>query len=384
MKTRQKRIDATDPGFCPRSGCTAHYDPPADRWWSRDGSYSTLLSGIVLRFRCRLCGKRFSTRSFSIDYYAKRSVSYPQLLGHLSSCCGVRAAGRQLQVDHKTIMNKFMRFARQALAAQALLLDQSILGEDLVIDGIQSFWISQYFPNNLQLIVGADSQFVYGYNGFTLRRSGRMTDVQKKRRETIEKRFRADSDATRRHFCDLLEICSRLINDGSERTFQLRTDEHRDYRRAVESHGPFENLVERGRVHHKRFSSKLPRTIHNPLFAVNYMEREIRKDLAEHVRESTRFARSVHGSMDRLSCYLFFHNFLKNWRAKLPAEHRISPARRSGISSRSLNEMLGWIFDRRVFFDRLPLIQPFLLIWFRMYQTPLRAGPAYLPGYFAV
>ena len=45
----------------------------------------------------------------------------------------------------------------------------------------------------------------------------------------------------------------------------------------------------------------------NPLFAVNYMDREVRKDVANHVRQTTRGARNVKDPMNRLAIYRVMH-----------------------------------------------------------------------------
>ena len=48
-------------------------------------------------------------------------------------------------------------------------------------------------------------------------------------------------------------------------------------------------LKAQGRYRHLRVSSRVPRTRLNPLFAVNYIDRQLRKDLDEHVRETCVF-----------------------------------------------------------------------------------------------
>ncbi len=73
-----------------------------------------------------------------------------------------------------------------------------------------------------------------------------------------------------------------------------------------------------GRLIHRRVDSRAPRTTSNPLFPVNYMDREFRKDLAEHVRETVRFARNVNHSMERLWVYLLSHNLFKRFRINDP------------------------------------------------------------------
>jgi hypothetical protein len=46
------------------------------------------------------------------------------------------------------------------------------LREALVFDGFESFAFSQYYPNNIHLMVTSDSQFVLGFNAAVLRRKG--------------------------------------------------------------------------------------------------------------------------------------------------------------------------------------------------------------------
>ncbi|MCX7788486.1 MAG: hypothetical protein N2442_12415 [Spirochaetes bacterium] len=55
--------------------------------------------------------------------------------------------------------------------------------------------------------------------------------------------------------------------------------------------------------------SRRARTRSNPLFAVNYLDREVRKDAANHVRETTRGSRNVKDLMNRLALNQVVHNY---------------------------------------------------------------------------
>jgi len=366
------------PPFCPHRDCDAHYHRPQDQWWEQRGSYQTRLFGSVTRYRCKLCGRQFSRQSFSIDYYAKRRLSYPRLMGELCSCSSIRALGRNHRVGRKTIENKIMRLTRQALALQLLALEHVDLQEHLVVDGLESFWGSQYFPNNLHVAVGADSQFVYGWNGVTIRRSGRMRESQRSRREELERCYRADPQGVKWSFRSIAQLCARLMADSSHHELALRTDEHQSYPPALASLAQWERLVQSRGVTHLRYSSRLPRTVGNPLFAVNYIDRECRKDMAEHVRETTRFARSAHTSMERLSLYLVAHNFFKPWRLNGGSTGQRTHAEVAGVQIGGISR---WFFTRRVMFSHQVITEPFLRIWLRMYETPLARHGPYLPRY---
>jgi len=352
------------------------------KWWERNGTYYTALSGAVKRFRCRLCRGGFSEQTFHIDYYAKRRLDYARVGAEISSCMGLRAIGRSHGVDHKTVGNKLMRLARQAMAAQAQLWDAMSLEEDLVADGFESFWVSQYFPNNLHLLAGADSQFLYALNGVTIRRSGRMSEKQLARRERLERHFRADPRGVEESFGEILEVASALIAKSRRGQCRLRSDEHSAYRRAIFSHGAFSRLCREGRSRHITVSSTAARTRENPLFAVNYLDRELRKDVAEHVRESTRFSRSVHGTFDRLNIYCFVHNLTKQFRLNDPRAHAWrTHASQAGLDPKILHRILAWVYHRRAFRSRSAIRGPIVWQWLRIHTTPLERGNAYLPGF---
>ena len=373
----------TEPPFCPNSGCEAHHEPPeGERWWYQHGSYHTLLNTEVRRFRCRLCKRGFSQQTFELDYYAKRRVDYLLVAAAVCSSVGLRAAGRMLGVDHKTIANKHMRLGRQGMAILCVFLDAGELGEDVVLDGFESFWVSQYFPNNLHLLVGAESQYLYVFNAVTIRRSGQMSEAQRRRRAQLERVYRAEPQAVEESAAELVQCVTRLVAGGNGGCHALRTDEHGAYRRAIAADAAFAALCEQGRTVHRRVPSTAARTRGNPLFAVNYLDRELRKDLAEHVRESTRFSRSVHGTIDRLSIYALMHNLVKPFRVNAPRGSRPrSHAEKAGFSPALVQHTLQWAFSRRAFRTRTPLRQPLLSQWLRMHTTPLQSRPAYLPQY---
>ena len=122
------------PPFCPNPHCPNHQHPPSRHWFWQANHYDTRTFGSVQRFSCLTCSHRFSTQSFSIDYYAKRKL------------------------DYRSVANRISRLARNALAAHCRLIGMAVDEEDLV---------------------GKYSQYLYFANYCTLRRKGRMTDTQK-------------------------------------------------------------------------------------------------------------------------------------------------------------------------------------------------------------
>ena len=369
------------PQFCPNSGCEAHHEPPRSRWWVRNGTYSSALRGRIQRYRCSLCGRGFSTQSFDIDYYAKRRVDYHRLVGLVGSCCGVRQMARYLGVGYETIGNKIMRFARQAVALQSAVMDGLSVREDLCADGLQSYWVNQYVPNNITVLAGARSRFIYAATASSLRRAGRMTAGQKRRRVHLEQTFRADPKALTHAFTEICDVVCRAVAGSAQQLTVLDTDEHRAYTRALGAHGWWYELSHTARVVHRQTNSCLPRTGANPLAAMNTIDRQIRIDLAEHVRETVRFARNPNRSMERFWVWCFHYNYHKRYRITQPAADTTMHYQAAQIEGLRVERAQKGIWSRRRFRTRSALFGPPLVLWLRMIERPFREGWDYLPRY---
>ena len=358
------------PPFCPTSTCPHHREDTGSttRWWFKNGHYRCTRIGVVQRYRCKTCGTYFSDASFSIDYYAKRRVDYHSLIDLITNGVGMRATARVLGVSVSAVACRIMRLCRYALSVHADLQRHMVLHEDLVADGFQSFWVSQYHPNNINLLVGAQSQYVYAVTAATLKRNGRMTAFQKRRRDQIEAQDPSDPRELRRRFTELLERAGRMWRNTTHRV--LRTDKHQAYPCCLR------DLSIPG-VRHIRISSRKARTVTNPLFAVNYLDREIRKDLAEHRRETACHARSAvmsifslceKCSMARMWVYVVKHNCMKPYR--MSPRHSQTHAEVAGVPSGALMRATRYWLKHRVFLSRSPLDHEHRRIWMGMVHTP--------------
>ena len=87
----------------------------------------------------------------------------------------------------------------------------------------------------------------------------------------------------------------------------------------------------------------------NPLFAVNYLDRQIRKSMGEHVREAVKQGREVNCQMERLAIFIVAYNFLTPHRIRDGA--RVSEAGAhadvAGLDSARYAQMLERIFTHR-------------------------------------
>ncbi|TVQ96185.1 MAG: hypothetical protein EA403_16785 [Spirochaetaceae bacterium] len=389
------------PPFCLNPNCRYHSEPAAGRsappWFYRHGRYHTAAFSFVPRFRCRHCGRGCSRQSFRLDYYAKRILDYRELLRQLVSCGSTRDMARATASTTSTVANRIERLARGAAALHAGVLQRVGVAEPLVIDGFQNFAVSKYYPNNINLLVGQHSGLLYDCDYRTIRRSGRMSERQKRRREQLEEHFRAPSNALVEGFRTLVDSAMRVRShlhhcpegessvrgapaDTSEaiKALLLLTDEKNEYKRALFGDTHYRLLTASRMIRHERTLSTEARTAENPLFVVNYFDRQLRKDLKECVRHTVCFGRNVSNVMQRMLLYRLYHNHYKAYRHRRPHErHEI----RAGVDGAWIDVELERLYERRPFLSRTPPIETDRLVWLRQLVTPLGRDREYLPKF---
>ena len=381
------------PPFCPNSTCS-HHDPAVargesrptmlkNRWYKNSGVRYLKNGQPVQMFTCKKCGHGFSTRTFSVDYWEKRHLDYPRLILMATSCMSVRAMARMYKCSPKTVDNKIGRLSRQAIGVTAKMMTVTRLKEDLAADGFESFNGSQYFPNNYNILVGKCSQFLYFVNYSQLRRKGQMSDYQKMKALLLRKTVSIPPFQISLRFAELVDEIVRLQGmPEARRTLRVYTDEKAEYAailKAMENGGrdPSEGYS----ITHITISGKDHRGLNNELFPVNYMDREFRKDLAEHVRETTRFGRNVSNSVERMEIYRVHHNFIKKFRINTIDRIWETHAEAAGFDLQEVKRVMTKWTKRRVFYSHLELDMHLGKAWGHGYFSPGKVAMDYVPAF---
>ena len=364
-----------NPKFCPNSECELHSkEAKPDTWYDLYGKYETKAFGTVQRYKCKYCNHTFSKQTFSIDYYAKKVINYEELLKKLISTSSNRDISRDFGISTGTVSNKISRLSRQAIAVHEELKRELILDDSLTADGLESFSVSQYFPNNITILVLSSSQYVYYFNYTTIRRKGCMTESQKLKRYELEKEYLASPKGIETAFLYILYEIEELNKEN--RHIYLYTDEKKEYVRALQRH-----IYGYHGLTHIQISSKKARNYQNKLFPCNYLDRQIRKDVVNHVRETVCFSRNVNNSMERLIIYMMYHNYMKIFREKLRGKSDITHAEKAGIERSKIDKSLCDIFTKRRFLSLEKISGSYEELWNRMLITPLKKSYEYLPAY---
>ena len=327
------------PLFCPNPNCVFHKSPVG--WqFVHDGFFDRQAAPTrVQRFRCRHCRRRFSEQTFRTTYWLKRPKLLPQVLRGLISCACLRQLARALEASPQTILLHANRLGRHCQLFHELHRPQGALTEPIALDGFQSFEYSQFHPTWYHVVAGRRSHFFYGFTDSELRRSGTMTESQKRTRALIEKEHgRPSPRSIEKETAAVLEV----VCSGSQ-TVDLHTDEHADYPRALKRLTQLE-------VYHHTISSRAARTAMNPLFAINLLDLLIRHSGADHKRETIAFAKRRQMAIWRLWVMLVWRNYMKWVSERTRAD---TPAMRLGILKQRLGVKV--LLQERLFVERVGL-----------------------------
>ena len=339
------------PPRCPNPACDSHAGPGTWRF-KKKGFYSRQRGPRrVQRYLCQHCHRNFSSQTFSPSYWLKSPGLLPALFFRVLACSSCRQIAQEFCLSHTTVQHQVERLGRHCLLLHEQLRPRGAPTEPLVLDGFRSFEFGQYWPFDLNLLVGV-SHYVYGFNDAELRRSGTMTSAQRHQRNELERRYgRPDPQATRQA---VGELGGRIVPAGGEA--EIHSDDHAAYPPA------FRRLPART-IRHWTTSSRKPRTARNPLFPVNLADLLLRHTGANHKRETIAFSKRRQGALYRAAIWLVWRNYVKS-----TSESRRDdpPAVRLGIIGRPMTvgeilrerrfpwraELRGWL--ARCYFGRIP------------------------------
>ena len=190
MRTTTPGSSGWVPPHCPNRNCPYHkYFRPL--WVYRHrGSYRRQCDGRrVRRFDCTHCRISFSTQTFSPDYWLKRPDLLHRLFMRVCGCMGNRQIARDFGCAPETIGRLVARLGRHCMLYHWQQYGGSVPQGPVVFDGFESFEYSQYHPILHHLAVEADTGFWLYHTDSELRRKGRMTRYQRRRRAELEEKL---------------------------------------------------------------------------------------------------------------------------------------------------------------------------------------------------
>jgi transposase-like protein len=327
------------PPFCPNPTCNFHLNPMG---WSfrKAGFYERMCSPrVVQRYCCSHCRRYFSEQTFSVTYWLKRPELLVNVFEAILSGTGLRQLARFRACSPSTVMHHVARLGRHCLLAHQYLRPKHAPRAVTVVDGFESFEYSQYFPLHVNIAVDARAHFIYAFTDAPLRRKGRTTARQKRKRAQLEAQHgRPDPKAIEKAVAELVRL---FAPEGSDVT--IHSDEHPAYRRAF-------RRVSAVEITHRTTHSKAARTAGNPLFPVNRVDLWTRHNGANHKRETIAYSKRRQAVMERFAILAVWLNYMKSFSEK---KRDASPGERLGVTHQRLD--VPKLLSRRLFPSQIRL-----------------------------
>jgi len=170
-----------------------------------------------------------------------------------------------------------------------------------------------------------------------------------------------------------------LWKNSDKENLILDTDESKIYQSVIKKNEELSEMKKSGKFSHRLTNSKVERNYQNKLFPCNYIDRQIRKDMAEHVRETVQFGRDMNNSMERFNIYKFWHNFMKPYRINSTRKNKSTHAEQAGFERLAIKEIITSVFEGfRIRFSQIEMyLNPFeKRCWTRGNHNPLNHSVA--------
>ncbi len=321
------------PPYCPSPKCK-HHGGLREGWkFKRMGSFFRKAEPHrIRRFQCLVCGVTFSSQTFSATYWLKRPDILPKLMTKTVGCMCNRQIADDLKVSPPTIDRQLNRLGRHCLLFHAMMTKDMAPPREVVIDGFESFELSQYHPFHLHLAADKATSFFLWFTDSELRRKGQMTARQKEVRAQKEMIFgRPDPQAVRKDMGELLEVVASRAGE-----IIIYSDAHKSY-----------PLAMRGltcRIRHVVTSSKAYRDCLNRMFEINLLDLLVRHGSGNHKRETIAYSKRRQCAAMRLAIFLVWRNYVRLRRVRRCSE---SPAMLLGLCSSRLT--VDEVLSRRLF-----------------------------------
>ncbi len=312
------------PPFCPNANCKFHHHIQVSWRYKNYGTYTRKSDNRrIQRFKCLSCGRTFSTQTFSTTYWQKRPDVDAMVFSRVVNGMCNRQVARDIGIDHTTVDRKISRLGRHCLLFLSKMAATGPPANQIVYDGFETFELSQYYPVYHNIAVEKGTDFILFFNDSELRRKGRMTAGQKKRRAELEAMHgRPDPRAIETATAELLSV---VIEDQEQVT--VYTDDHHQYRNPIRSYGD--------QIRHEVTPGKARRDRGNSLWESNLTDLFIRHSGRNHARETIAWSKRRQSSAEHLAVFAVWRNYILGRRQK--QRQAPTPAMERGMLDRRLS-----------------------------------------------
>lgn len=289
---------------CPNQTCKIYLQ---SQFQVKDGFYYRRDDcRFIQRFKCKICFRKYSTTTLSLEkYQKKRRINY-ELRSLLSSGMSMRACAYHLKVSQKTIERKLIYLANKARKKQLDFLD--ILKQNPVqqvqFDDLISSIHTKLKPVSVSVVIDSKNYTVLGAEVAEIPAFGKLAKISRKkygRRQNL-------------HPIVLRNLLSKVRNVIDPNSF-IKTDEHKQYPIIIKDLFP--------KARHQVFKS-MPASVagmgelktkkYDPLFAINHTLASFRYGIDRFIRKTWCTSKSQKHLQMHIDIFIDYYNEKKLWK----------------------------------------------------------------------
>lgn len=309
-----------------------------------------------------------SDQSESLQYFAKRRLPLRAVWTSLLGGASLREVARRYGVSPPTLQNAVLRLGRQAMAAHLYLLSRLSPCSCVVYDGLRSCVSSHDYPCDLTTVVEPQGQTILTITHCISRRGGTMSASQRRRVQRKTRVWTPQPGAMSRDISLLTHELWEYLRPLDGQPAVIHTDEHPLYHSQLHRDLVARHYLCGGLLVHVRTASTARRTIDNPLFSVNYIDRLLRHRLKEHTRESIAIARQATLQMHRAWIFAYDHNCRREYRVRHPQWG--THAAQAAVTEKELKGMNREFFTRRRRVEAVSIPETIRRVWMAELASP--------------
>jgi hypothetical protein len=277
----------------------------------------------------------------------------------------MRDIAREVGCSRTAVATAVLRLARQAMAAHIMLMVELEPSQRVCFDGLVSAVATRDYASQITTLGDSERELILAMTHCITERGGQRSHRQRRRRARRAAVWHPQRGALKDSITLLVKELSQF---AAPTQLRLDTDEHPIYAQVIAA-----DLALRWYRRHQLLSvhttpGAAARTVSNPLFLMNYVDRMIRHRLKEHTRESIALAHNATMQMHRMWLFAWDHNTRQPLR--VAGSERRSRAELSQIAPALLRRLHREFFHRRFSLRRLPVPESIWRVWAGALATP--------------
>ncbi|EQC49992.1 hypothetical protein [Bacteriovorax sp. DB6_IX] len=283
---------------CPISTCNSS---TKNKLVIKDGRYKRACdSRKIQRFRCKVCGKKFSRATFSFERYQKKRRVNHRIYRMLCDRSSMRSISRELNINYKTVARKVQYLAEKSRRRQRKFLKklEKSQVQNMQFDDLITLEHTKMKPLSVSLAVDKKRRFILGAEVSRIPAFGHLAKKSKKKYGYRENH----------HERGLNRLMGKIYRT-IDRDALIESDEHNTYPKIVAKYFSSQE--------HKRYKGgrscvagqgELKRQHFDPLFTLNHTCAMFRAHINRLIRKSWCSTKRVDMLQAHIDIFICFYN----------------------------------------------------------------------------